>query len=116
MNLETIQSRMQDIEQLRSASQENERMLLYEKGRSRTACSDTEGRASSLSLRLLLAAAFLACLIYADYREIPEAGELLHKASEAISYNIDLEAMENPPEIWYTILTMLQNGRHYTAG
>ncbi|MBP3543216.1 MAG: hypothetical protein J6J86_03205 [Lachnospiraceae bacterium] len=103
MNLETIQSRMQDIEQMRYASQENEMKLLYGKGRSRTASDDIEGCASSLSFRFFLALGVLAFLIYADYKQLPQTGELLEDASEAISYNINLEDVENLEEIWYTI-------------
>lgn len=107
MNLETIQSRMQDIEQMRYASQENERKLLYGKGRSGTASEDMEGSASSLSFRFFLSIATLALLIYADYTELPQAQKLLTEVSEAISYNINVEDVENLEEIWYTISDML---------
>ncbi len=108
MNLETIQSRMQDIEQMRYASHENEMKLLYGKGRSRTSSEDMEGGASSLSFRFFLAIATLAFLIYADYMKLPKAEKLLSEVSEAISYNINLEDVENLEEIWYTISDTLR--------
>lgn len=101
MNLEMIQSRIQDIEQMRSASNENEAALMKWKGRNGTDRLDEP--ISSLSFRFFLALAILAFLIYADYRELPRTGNLLTEAENAISYNIKLEDMENLEQIWYTI-------------
>lgn len=107
MNLETIQSRMQDIEQLRLTSQENEKAIVYGKGRDRTASDERAVGVSSLSFRFFLAAVILAGMIYADYMEISGASSLIEEISEVISYNIRLEDVENLKEIWYTITDTL---------
>lgn len=101
MNLEMIQSRIQDIEQMRSASSENEAALMRRKGRNGT--DSAAAPVSSLSFRFFLALAILAFLIYANYQGLPGSGDLLPKVEHAISYNIKLEDMENLEEIWYTI-------------
>lgn len=107
MNLENIQSRMQDIEQMRHISRENEALIMNHKGRTGTSYVDTDSSMSSLSFRFFLAAAILAFLIYADYRQLPGSGQLLDRAAEAISYNINSEDMENLQEVWYTITDTL---------
>lgn len=108
MNLETIQSRIQDIEQMRYTSNENEARLLSRKGRRGTDSMEMESSVSSFSFRIFLAMAILACLIFADYKQLPGSGHLLRKTAEAISYNIKLENMENIEEIWYTISDALR--------
>lgn len=109
MNLETIQSRLRDIEQMRQASSQNEAMLTDRSGRmGRNGTDSAESSLSSLSFRFLLALGILAFLIFADYRELPGSSRLLEDAKEAISYQIKLEDMENLEDFWYTISDMLQ--------
>lgn len=111
MNLETIQSRVQDIQQMRLVSQENEKKLLYGKGRRRTDSDDIGASTSSLSFRFFMAIVVLVFFIYFDYNGFSEAGELLDKVSDTISYNIRLEDVENLEEIWYTITDTLCIGK-----
>lgn len=101
MNLETIQSKLPDIEQMRSISAENETTMQRWKGRNGT--DQEEAPISSLSFRFLIAGAALAFLIYADYHKLPGTGDLLAKFDQAISRNIKTEDMENLEDIWYTI-------------
>ena len=82
MNLETIQSKLQDIEQMRNISTENEAALMRWKGR--TGTEPTENSNSSLSFRFVLAI-FIA-----------------------ISYDIKLENIENLENIWYTISNKIE--------
>lgn len=114
MNLEMIQSRMQDIERMRQASRSNESTLMNWQGRTGTDSVIAEHSASSFSFRLFLACFILAALIYADYQDLPKAGNLLQEVKEAISYNINSEDMENLEEIWYTISDTLP--LDYTKG
>lgn len=101
MNLERIQSKLPDIEQMRSISAENETTMQRWKGRNGT--DQEEAPISSLSFRFLIAGAALAFLIYADYHKLPGTGELLTRFDNAISQNIKSEDMENLEDIWYTI-------------
>lgn len=107
MNLETIQSKLPDIEQMRSASAENEAFIMRWQGRNRTASE--EAPASSLSFRFLLAVLILSFLIYADEKELPNTGQLLSKFQSAVSYNIKTEDMEKLEDIWYTISDNIRN-------
>lgn len=105
MNLETIQSKLSDIEQIRNISTENEAALMKWQGRKGT--ESIENSNSSLSFRFILALFILAFLIYADYQKLPYSGELLTKVKDAISYDIKLENIEKLENIWYTISNVI---------
>ncbi len=106
MNLETIQSKLQDIEQMRNISTENETALMKWKGR--TGTEPTENSNSSLSFRFVLAIFILAFLIYTDYQKFSYSENLLAKIEDAISYDIKLENIENLENIWYTISNKIE--------
>lgn len=106
MNLEMIQSKLQDIEQMRSISAENENTMLQWKGRNGT---DQERKStSSLSFRFLLAGLAFAFLIYADYRELPNTEGLLTRLYYAIAEDTNLEEIENVEQVWTTIIEVIQ--------
>lgn len=116
MNLEMIQARMQDIEQMRQASRRNESRLMDRKERTGTLPVTAGESDSSLPLRFLLAGIVSAILMCADYYGVPHAEELLKNVNQAISYNINAEDVENLKEIWYTIsdTLLLDDGKGST--
>ncbi len=106
MNLEMIQAKLQDIEQMRSISAENENTMSRWKGRSGT---DQESEpASSLSFRFLLAGVIFAFLIYADKQELPRTEGLLTRLYYTIAEDTKLEEIENVQQVWSTIIEVIQ--------
>ncbi len=106
MNLEMIQAKLQDIEQMRSISAENENTMSQWKGRSGT---DQEREpASSLSFRFLLAGVIFAFLIYADKQELPRTEGLLTRLYYTIAEDTKLEEIENVQQVWSTIIEVIQ--------
>lgn len=106
MNLEMIQSKLQDIEQMRSISAENENTMSQWKGRNGT--DQAREPTSSLSFRFLLAGLIFAFLIYADYQKLPNTGGLLTRLYYAIAEDTKLEEIENIQQVWSTIVEVIQ--------
>ncbi len=106
MNLEMIQAKLQDIEQMRSISAENENTISQWKGRSGT--DQQREPVSSLSFRFLLAGVIFAFLIYADKQELPRTEGLLTRLYYTIAEDTKLEEIEDVQKVWSTIIEVIQ--------
>lgn len=114
MNLESIQERLSDIQNLRSISSQNEAAVSQKKQGNSLYWNEEkkeEDAQTGLNIRFFIALCLFGLFLWADKQESKNYQPILEKVETAISYNLTFEDMK---DICYTnevkeLLETIQN-------